>query len=748
MKTLGNMTVWVSEYPGALDGDISSRQCTTTKSITPWKVVPYFNETTGAELPYEKATMTCDTPIGGSYVTIKQDPDKLMGIQLEHVSVGGQPSPSPLTAVGASMSSTFSSTENGIDPLSAENCIDNLKYPLPNQELCGTNTTKQNVCMCHTANYSDDWLCIHLETSSEVASVVVHTRSDYRRTMQDMGNMTVWVSDAPGALDGDVSSRECTTTKSITPWEVVPDYTFVNDEWTVEQATMTCDTPIGGSYVTIKQDPDKRIGIQLEHVSVRGQPDALAGIERYRTQLEALNKEMFFMIYTRNAVSAGQNAKLCPYDEPNCPLSETFWANSWDTDTTGRDFFMRLIRGMGHGYVHANAGKPVNWYDSPLYTPGVGCADLLDPDKNTFTTKNFGKGYDVDGIFEYGQGDGLIDKKMKFTSLGYNGGWMTIPVWEYYIRRNGTLRHHFRDFIDFVGTSFPSGTITAVDLFNEILDCNFQHPSGFLQDEAFCTQAFPHVGHLPQDYASCDLYPQRRDYFEILAEASERSNSSGVTKEDKRQLWCELALRVRAQWGAPLITYNDYNLEQMTFQDDGTQNCFGSLSTPSTCFRAKWASHIIQEIAATSLDQSQIDSLPVGAYNNDANRQCHDAIDAVGMQSHESCPDTAWGSGEEVDTFIKLRMNIYRHYATLLHSSKQNKTLEVHLTEVDFAKCTTDNVYNYHIDNSTKRPISTYHDAANTTKYAEFYTFAHALFTSCLASQYCTKIIHWGTWGE
>ena len=649
------------------------------------------------------------------------------------------------------MSSTFTFTSSAVQ-LGGMNCIDHLKYPLPNQEKCGTSTT-ESVCLCHTTTSDNEaWLSIQLEKSSAVASVVVHTRSDYPATMAELGDMTVWVSDAPGALDGDTTRRQCIPPSPA--WQIESGEAFAlqycpggvceNLQWNHEKATIMCDPPIGGSYVTIKQDPTKYKGIQLEHVSVEGQPDALAGIESYRTQLDALNKEMFFMIYTRNAVSAGQNAKVCPYDEPNCPLSKTFWANSWDTDTTGRDFAMRLIRGMGHGYVHANAGKPVNWYDSPLYTPGVGCADLLDPDKNTFTTKNFGKGYDVDGIFEYGQGDGLIDKKMKFTSLGYNGGWMTIPVWEYYIRRNGTLRHHFRDFIDFVGTSFPSGTITAVDLFNEILDCNFQHPSGFLHDEAFCTQAFPHVGHLPKDYASCDLYPQRRDYFEILAEASERS--SGVTGKDKRQLWCELALRVRAQWGAPLITYNDYNLEQMTFQDDGiTQNCFGS---PSTCFRAEWASYIIQQIAATSLDQSQIDSLPVGAYNNDTNRQCHDAIDAVGMQSHESCPDTAWGSGEEVDTFIKLRMNIYRHYATLLHSSNPYKTLEVHLTEVDFAKCTTDEVYNYHIDPSTKRPNSTYHDAADTAKYAEFYTFAHALFTSCLASQYCTKIIHWGTWGE
>ena len=151
---------------------------------------------------------------------------------------------------------------------------------------------------------------------------------------------------------------------------------------------------------------------------------------------------------------------------------DTFWYNSWIDDREAREFFIRLVRDMGHGYMHANAAKPVYWYRNVLYGASTNCADYLDPAQNYFTTTNFGRGYDVDGVFEYGGGDGLVDKEFKMHGFGYNLGFTTIPVWQTYLERNGTLRYHFRDFIDWVGEQFPAGTITIVDIFNEIYSCN------------------------------------------------------------------------------------------------------------------------------------------------------------------------------------------------------------------------------------------------------------------------------------
>ena len=71
---------------------------------------------------------------------------------------------------------------------------------------------------------------------------------------------------------------------------------------------------------------------------------------------------------------------------------------------------------MGHGYAHANAGKPINWYDHKIYS-ATRCEDVTDPLQNPFSMKNIGRGYDVDGIFEYGQGDALTDKEFKFHAV-------------------------------------------------------------------------------------------------------------------------------------------------------------------------------------------------------------------------------------------------------------------------------------------------------------------------------------------
>jgi len=141
---------------------------------------------------------------------------------------------------------------------------------------------------------------------------------------------------------------------------------------------------------------------------------------------------------------------------------------------------------------------------------------------------------------------------------------MSPPIWEYYIKRDGTLRYHFRDFIDYVGEKLPSGTITIFELFNEISDCNgFNNPSGFFQDGVRCTSSIhhpPYVG-LLQNPSDCGITTNRWDYFDVLALPNERASSAdcpqcsgpGVTANNKAQIWCELALRARVKWGFPAV---------------------------------------------------------------------------------------------------------------------------------------------------------------------------------------------------
>jgi hypothetical protein len=141
---------------------------------------------------------------------------------------------------------------------------------------------------------------------------------------------------------------------------------------------------------------------------------------------------------------------------------------------------------------------------------------------------------------------------------------MTVPIWVYHIRKDGTLRYHFRDFIDWMGDQYPPGTINIVEMFNEIMDCNtFSTRSGFQDDGIQCTDSFLSQSHLDlmDNEADCGLTTNMYDYFEMLALPSERAPSAectqctgpGVTAENKRQIWCELGLRARAKWGFPTV---------------------------------------------------------------------------------------------------------------------------------------------------------------------------------------------------
>lgn len=139
-------------------------------------------------------------------------------------------------------------------------------------------------------------------------------------------------------------------------------------------------------------------------------PTETENLQTYRDILTAANKKMFFMLYVRNNV--WMNADLAARIPAN-----TFPSESWINDRESREFFMRLVRDMGHGYAHANAGKPINWYHNNIYSASR-CEDVTDPLQNYFSMKNMGRGYDVDGIFEYGQGDALTDVEFKFHAIG------------------------------------------------------------------------------------------------------------------------------------------------------------------------------------------------------------------------------------------------------------------------------------------------------------------------------------------
>lgn len=204
---------------------------------------------------------------------------------------------------------------------------------------------------------------------------------------------------------------------------------------------------------------------------------------------------------------------------------------------------------------------------------------------------------------------------------------MTPPIWEYYIQRDGTLRYHFRDFVDYLGEQLPPGTITIFELFNEIWDCNgFGNPSGILLPGVQCTESIHHQGYIDflENPADCGITRNRWDYFEVLALPSERAPSAlcpqctgpGVTAENKAQIWCELALRARVKWGFPAAAYNDYDI-----------------SPDSGGARATYALQVTRAIAGTTLTPEQRQSLlGPGLYDSEDDLQCINAIDVIGMQ--------------------------------------------------------------------------------------------------------------------
>ena len=470
-------------------------------------------------------------------------------------------------------------------------------------------------------------------------------------------------------------------------------------------------------------------------------PD-LANLTWYRDTLTRANKKMFF--------SLGVTDKSWMHDTYGDIPPGTFIWESWINDIEARTFFMQLVRDMGHGYVQANAGKPINWYNHSIYKSDK-CQDLLDPAKNAFSTFKLGRGYDTDGVFEYGQGDALSDSEFKFHSLGYNGDWMSPLIWEYYIQRDGTLRYHFRDFIDFVGDSFPRGTITIVELFNELRDCNGREAVSSFLDAGVggCTSLYysQYINVQDDDANQCldsrqlpVLTANKWDYFDILALPSERDSDDRLTKPtkaSKAQIWCELALRARAKWGFPAVAYNDYGL----FEDEGGENVV----------RFDYLKDATKAIATASLTEEQRRSL-IGVYENPHAPQCIDAIDVIGSQSHTSCNKIGYTSSG-INDFIDKRVLRIRDLAHSLSDQGIQKVLEVHITEVDFQDCIQSPRYTYTVDSSTGRPVpaadgrSLYQDPVDSDKYSKFYALAHAVFTSCWHSPYCTMLGHWGVWG-
>lgn len=261
---------------------------------------------------------------------------------------------------------------------------------------------------------------------------------------------------------------------------------------------------------------------------------------------------------------------------------------------------------------------------------------------------------------------------------------MSPPVWEHYIQQDGTLRYHFRDFIDYLADQLPPGTITIFELFNEIMDCNgFSNPSWFLDDSSPTTQCTASIydasyvnppdgdpaGMLSNAGECLDalgeelLTTNKWDYFDVLALPSERA--AGVKKENKAQIWCELALRARAKWGFPAAALNDYDI-----------------SPDSGGGRAQYAVQVVRRIAETTLTTEQKQSL-VGLYDDVDSLQCIDAIDVIGMQSHYGVRSINEGNEytpEAINAYIEDRQSTVNTMATALQA-EYNKILEVHFTE-------------------------------------------------------------------
>ncbi len=95
-------------------------------------------------------------------------------------------------------------------------------------------------------------------------------------------------------------------------------------------------------------------------------------------------------------------------------------------------------------------------------------------------------------------------------------------------------------------------------MFNEIMDCDngdgVLRSSNFQGNGASSCKVFPHATYVDQmsDKNTQTLFTAKsKDLWELVTLPSEQP----PTAENKRQAWCELALRIRGRWGNPAIAY-------------------------------------------------------------------------------------------------------------------------------------------------------------------------------------------------
>ena len=280
-------------------------------------------------------------------------------------------------------------------------------------------------------------------------------------------------------------------------------------------------------------------------------------------------------------------------------------------------------------------------------------------------------------------------------SLGYPDFGSRQPVClEYRLARDGgNLYKYYEELIDFVVAS-TDRAMPYVDLFNEVV----------FKNAWLCATNSPTVpGYSPPGSGqySCDDASSGRVTFPwAYGKSANGGNFEEIAPTDRTfwqmyagqknatayaEAWCHSAKYMKSKINTKIV-YND----------------FGQLADVD--------SRIARVRAHLDLMTSS-------------------CVDAVGFQSHEGCGYVStYGSWTQVG-YAQIRNKIIGNWE-LISNHFSDKRLEIHLTEIDFTNCLA-NPYSFTMNSNGTFPLEHDYRGIGTTRWDQFYVYAHLLFSLC-----------------
>mmetsp|Transcript_38023 Transcript_38023/g.94876 ORF Transcript_38023/g.94876 Transcript_38023/m.94876 type:complete len:344 (-) Transcript_38023:246-1277(-) len=167
--------------------------------------------------------------------------------------------PQPLTAIGASLSSTMSTDSFPGHDFSATMCMDGVT---------GNTDGLWNFCMTPAPGWSalqEPWLSLRLEASATVGHVVIHGREDC--CQRHLSPFEVWVGDKEGATEGAArcggDGPEGVTSFDTSEWNTDEQKAIMVGPFTVECGGLK------GEYVTLRLPGEGRL-LTISEMTVYG----------------------------------------------------------------------------------------------------------------------------------------------------------------------------------------------------------------------------------------------------------------------------------------------------------------------------------------------------------------------------------------------------------------------------------------------------------------------------------------------